>query len=83
MHRISVERECGCFRKSDLQNDLMIENKDDALIQAITMTNKMNDEFCGKHEFQVVEQANHFLISLKQEPQSHSSGCCGGGCGHH
>lgn len=83
MHRISVERECGCFKKSHLENNILLNNKDNALLKALEMTNTMNDDFCGKHEFHVVEKAENFIISLKQEPQSHSSGCCGGGCGTH
>ena len=42
----------------------------------------MNDDFCGKHEFQVIENSNNFIISLKPEPKQ-SGGCCGGGCGTH
>ena len=82
MHKIMIERECGCFKRSELQNDIVISGKDDALIKALSMTSFMNDEFCGKHEFQVIEKQNNFLISLKEEPQK-SSGCCGGGCGTH
>ena len=82
MHKISVEQECGCFKRSDLENNIIIESKDDALSKALNMTTTMNNDFCGKHEFQVVENADNFMISLKQEPQQ-SSGCCGGGCGTH
>lgn len=83
MHRISVERECGCFRKSSLENNIVLQSKDEALLKALEMTNTMNDDFCGKHEFQVIENAENFLISLKEEPQQKSGGCCGGGCGTH
>lgn len=79
MHRISVERECGCFRKSNLENNILLESKDDALIKALDMTNTMNDDFCGKHSFQVMESSNNFIIRLKQEP--HQTGCCNSGCG--
>lgn len=83
MHKISVEKECGCFKRSDLENNIIIENKDDALVKALGMSNTMNEDFCGKHEFQVMENANNFIIRLKQETQPKSSGCCGGGCGTH
>lgn len=79
MHTIIVEKECGCFRRSDLTNNLQIENKDDALSKAMEMTTVMNTEFCGKHDFQVVENSNNFVIKFKEHA---SSGCCGGGCGH-
>ena len=82
MHKIFVERECGCFKRSSLENDIVLKSKDDALVKALDMSNIMNDEFCGKHEFQVVENQNNFIISLKEEAQQ-KSGCCGGGCGTH
>lgn len=80
MHTVIVEKECGCFRRSDLTNNLQIDNKDDALSKAMDMSNTMNEEFCGKHDFQVVEDSNNFVIKFKEQA---SSGCCGGGCGGH
>ncbi len=79
MITVKVEKECGCFKKSDFQNNLSFENKDDALMQAIEMSKEMNEEFCQKHEFEVVEQGNTILIGVAERGKS---GCCGGGhCG--
>ncbi|MGB5919022.1 MULTISPECIES: hypothetical protein [unclassified Arcobacter] len=84
MHNIQVEHVCGCFKRSDLESNLQIENKDDALAKAMAMTTTMNEDFCGKHDFQLVEDNNNFVISFKQEaPTNTTSGCCGGGCGSH
>lgn len=83
MHTISVEKECGCFKRSDLENNIQIDSKDEALTKAMSMTTLMNDEFCGKHDFQVVEDSNNFIIKFKAPAQAQSSGCCGGGCGTH
>lgn len=84
MHTILVEKECGCFKRSDLQNNLTIESKDEALVKAIDMSKQMNDDFCGKHDFQVIENNNQFVIRMNQpQTASKSSGCCGGGCGTH
>lgn len=80
MFTVNVEKECGCFRRSDLENNVQLESKDEALLLAQNMKNQMNDEFCGKHEFEVAEMGNSFVIKFAAEPQS--SGCCGGGCGH-
>lgn len=78
MHNIIIEKECGCVKRSDLINNLSIDSKDEALIKAIEMKNQMNEEFCGKHEFEVSESSNDFVISFASaKPQS--SGCCGGG----
>jgi hypothetical protein len=76
MFTVNVQKECGCFKRSDLQNNQTFEEKDSALITAINMRDKMNDEFCGKHEFSVKEDGETFSI-LVEEPSK--GGCCGGG----
>lgn len=79
MHKIIVEKECGCFKRSDLQNNQEIESKDDALIKALRMKDKMNQEFCRKHDFQVVEKENNFIISFAKQRKP-AGECCGTGC---
>lgn len=74
MHKIIVENECGCFKRSDLENNITVSQKDEALATAINMKNQMNDDFCTKHEFQLAESADNFVITFAQK-----SGCCGGG----
>ena len=64
MFKIIVEKECSCFVKSDFQNGIELESKDDALMQSIEMKNQMNEEFCGKHEFKVQEAGKNFVISF-------------------
>jgi len=64
MFKIIVEKECGCFKKSDLENNIEFTSKDEALSQGLKMLNEMNDEFCGKHKFELVEEGNTFLIKM-------------------
>ncbi|MGD9718638.1 MAG: hypothetical protein AB7U24_05295 [Sulfurimonadaceae bacterium] len=80
MFTISVEKECGCFKRSDLQNNISLDSKDAALLKSLEMRDHMNDEFCGKHKFKVQEVGNSFVIAMSD---STSNGCCGGGCGSH
>ncbi len=77
MYTINVDKECGCFKKSEYSNNMTFESNDDALLQANLMKNHMNSEFCGKHGFELVENGDIFQISMGQPEQS--SGCCGGG----
>lgn len=79
MHKIIVEKECGCFKKSDLQNNIEMESKDKALIKALRMKDKMNQEFCRKHDFQVAEKDENFVISFAPK-NPNASTCCGTGC---
>ena len=80
MFKVIVEKECGCFKKSDMVNNEVIEAKDDALLKGIDMVNTMNDDFCGKHNFKLLEVENDFIIAMDD---STTGGCCGGGCGTH
>jgi len=66
VYKIIVERECGCFKRSEMKNYLEIESKDDALLKSVEMKNTMNDTFCSKHKFSVKEDGNSFLIVMNQ-----------------
>jgi hypothetical protein len=80
MYTVNVEKECGCFKRSDYENNMQFNSKDDALIEAKSMENTMNANFCQKHLFTLVEDGENFTISVgMRSQQSHGGGCCGGG----
>ena len=64
MFNVRIDKECGCFKRSDFQNNQSFENKDDALIEAMTIAKTMNDTFCKKHVFHVLEEENDMRISV-------------------
>ncbi len=78
MFTITIEKECGCFNKSDLNNHMRLASKDDALIKAQEVAHHMNTNFCQKHEFVLFEDGNNFSITVDERAKAHS-GCCGGG----
>lgn len=67
MISVKVEKECGCFKRSDFENNISFDSKDEALTCAINMSNQMNDEFCGKHTFIVSEIDNDLVITMEQQ----------------
>ena len=79
MNTIIVEKECGCFKRSDYENNMNFASKDEALIQANLMVNHMNTKFCQKHDFEVSENGVSFMIAVNPKQAEQSSGCCGGG----
>ena len=79
MFTINVKKECGCFKKSDFQNNRSFENKDEALMEAKLMESHMNQKFCQKHLFTLSENDNNFQISVEMKPHQSDGGCCGGG----
>lgn len=78
MYKIVVANQCGCFMNSDLQNNIKFSSKDDALVKALEMKDTMNKEFCKKHEFEVQEMYNNFIIKFYEEDPR--GDCCGNGC---
>jgi len=78
MFTITLDKECGCFKKSNLNNHTQIATKDDALLSGQEMVSHMNDNFCQKHEFVLFEEGENFSIRVDERAQAHS-GCCGGG----
>lgn len=64
MYNIVVERECGCFKRSDLENNVSVSSKDEALEKSLAIVDTMNKKFCKKHTFSLVEQENNFLIVM-------------------
>jgi hypothetical protein len=80
MYTINLDRECGCFKRSPLENNVGFESKDDAMIEAQNMVNHMNTKFCKKHEFTLREDGQNFSITLDMRAQpAAAGGCCGGG----
>lgn len=64
MFKIIVDRECGCFKRSDMNNNVEFDSKEDALTTALEMVSTMNDDFCAKHKFTLEEVAETFMIKM-------------------
>lgn len=65
MFNIIVDKECGCFKRSSLENNIKVESKDEALTKALDMVKEMNEDFCGKHKFKVEESGDTFFIKMQ------------------
>ena len=79
MFTVQVERECGCFRKSEYQKEKSFTSRDEAILYSESLEELMNEEFCSKHAFTAREVSkNEFMIKVDDA----AGGCCGGGhCG--
>ena len=65
MFNVRIEKECGCFKRSGMPTVKAFDNKDDALSEAQEWSGEMNDTFCRKHKFNVVEEGNEFIIKVQ------------------
>lgn len=51
MYKVVMEKECGCFKKSEFTNNNIFKTRQEANKYATLIAELMNDEFCGKHTF--------------------------------
>ena len=60
-----MEKQCGCFKRSDFQDEQTFESKEEALKEALAMCEDMNETFCQKRNFSVVEEGDTMMIKLE------------------
>ncbi|PHS40992.1 MAG: hypothetical protein COB07_03090 [Sulfurovum sp.] len=91
MYTVQIERECGCFKKSEYQSKKTFDNQQDAYNYANIVTEFMNEDFCQTHLFTACKtEDNQFVIGVSSNPNSGScstgaaltdSSCASGSCG--
>lgn len=65
MYTVRMEKECGCFKKSEYMNNATFETQQEAYQYANILTELMNEEFCKKHEFYAVPgEDDSFVIKV-------------------
>jgi len=64
MYTIEMEKQCGCFKRSDYNAVENFASKDEALKVALDMCEDMNETFCQKHNFQVAEDGDKLIIKM-------------------
>jgi hypothetical protein len=64
MITLKMEKQCGCFKKSDFKEEQTFASKEEALKEALAMCEDMNETFCQKHNFTVVENDDEMMIKV-------------------
>lgn len=65
MTTVKVERQCGCFKNSDLEAEMKFETVDEALSKAQEMCIIMNEDFCHKHKFRTEYVDGEVIIKME------------------
>ena len=60
-----MEKLCGCAKKANLSQIESFTCKEDAQEFAYALADKLNNSYCGKHGFDVVEVDENFVISVE------------------
>jgi len=64
-HHIVLEKLCTCAKKANIEQIRSFESKIEAEEHAYEWADSLNNSFCGKHGFDIVEVDDNFVISLE------------------
>lgn len=64
MYKVTVDKECGCFKRSGLAERAEYATEEEAKKEAELMLHKMNNDFCHKHSFTLKEKFGDFTIFM-------------------
>jgi len=65
MTKLIMQKQCGCFRKSDLKAEQTFETKEEAHEEAVKMCEFMNEKFCQKHNFSIEDNGDEIVIKVE------------------
>ena len=68
MYTIVVDEECSCFKKSDMENNMTFDNREDMLNKARVMECLMNQQFCMTHYFEAVDYGEKIVMHRTVRP---------------
>lgn len=63
-HHVVVEKLCSCAKKQGMPQITSYESKDDAFKAAEQQLSHMQGSFCGKHDFDIVEVDDNYVIGM-------------------
>ncbi|WP_345975852.1 hypothetical protein [Sulfurimonas sp. HSL3-7] len=65
-HHIVLEKLCSCARKQRVEQIRTFESREEAEEHAYEWADALNNNFCGKHGFDIVEVDDNFVISVEE-----------------
>jgi len=64
-HHVVVERFCRCAEERGIERVRSFYSREEAMEHAYEWADALNNGFCGKHGFEVVEVDEHFVIAVE------------------
>lgn len=65
-HHVVLEKLCLCARKQKTEQIRTFDTKEEAEEHAYEWADALNNNFCGKHGFDIVEVDDNFVISVEE-----------------
>lgn len=78
MYTVCMERECGCFKRSEYESEKSFQTQQDAYNYSKILAELMNEEFCSKHTF-YSQKMDGDVFLIRVEENAHGSSCGTGG----
>ena len=64
MAKVTISKMCSCVKKEEMPQVQEFSSTDEALKVANEMVEKMNNEFCNKHNFSIVQNGEEITIQV-------------------
>ena len=66
MVHVVIEKLCACAEKNGLERIRSFTTREEAEEHAYEWADTLNNSYCGKHGFDVVEVGENFVISVEE-----------------
>jgi hypothetical protein len=66
VYHVVLESLCHCARKHGTERIRSCETREEAELLAHEWADHLNNSFCGRHGFDVVEVEEHYVIAVEQ-----------------
>ena len=65
-YHVVIEKFCGCAKKNGLEQIRSFDTREEAKEHSYEWADALNNSYCGKHGFDVVEVGENFVISVEE-----------------
>ena len=65
MVHVVLEKLCACAKKNALEQIRSFDTREEAQEYAYEWADNLNNTYCGKHGFDVIEVGENFVISVE------------------
>ncbi len=65
MVTVKMAKMCGCAKRANIKESQSFESMEDAIKEAQALAEEMNETFCKKHNFSVVQNSSEELVVIE------------------
>lgn len=65
-YHVVIQKLCRCAKRSGLEQIRSFNTKEEAQEHAYEWAESLNNNFCGKHGFDIVEVDDNYVISVEE-----------------